>query len=603
MDSQPQEPLGPATPVGGHSTDQLLNKKLGQRAAVEAPSPVPEAECPSKTKFSRKKIWIILGFVLLLLGITGAVIGALVGTGVIKVGHSSSSVIATETPEGTSSEGGHSRDDGASDDTNIKDDNDTDGNNSSEDGEQLECTAAKDIPTNAKGTFLDPTSWYEIKDFNCTFTDETIGDLPLVGLFVDWDDSARANPNVPPLNEPWGSYGEKPIHGVNLGGWFSLEPFITPSIFEFSESDGVVDEYTLCKHLGPIDAAKKLEKHYATYIGEKDFKEIADAGLDHVRIPFGYWAVAVYDDDPFVFRISWRYLLRAIEWARKYGLRVKLDLHAGPGSQNGWNHSGKEGDINWLSGTNGTQNAERTADIHDKLSKFFSQPRYKNVVAFYGLLNEPSYLLDQSDIAEWTAQVYEIVHDNGMEARQVFSDSMKGLDAWSGQLTGYNESLVIDTHQYTIFSGLVSLTHAEKIEFACASMMNQVSTSMGRNGFGPTMVGEWSQADTDCVPQLNGVGSGARWDGTFEKTSPMCPTADERCNCDKANESPENYSEEYKKFLLIFAIAQMDAFETGWGWFYWTWKAETAAQWSYKHGLDNGYMPEKAYSRDRKSVV
>ena len=29
-------------------------------------------------------------------------------------------------------------------------------------------------------------------------------------------------------------------------------------------------------------------------------------------------------------------VFRAISWARKYGLRIYLDLHAVPGSQNGW---------------------------------------------------------------------------------------------------------------------------------------------------------------------------------------------------------------------------------------------------------------------------
>ncbi len=38
------------------------------------------------------------------------------------------------------------------------------------------------------------------------------------------------------------------------------------------------------------------------------------------------------DDNP---NNSLRYFLRVLEWARKYGLRVCLDLHAVPGSQNG----------------------------------------------------------------------------------------------------------------------------------------------------------------------------------------------------------------------------------------------------------------------------
>jgi glucan 1,3-beta-glucosidase len=34
--------------------------------------------------------------------------------------------------------------------------------------------------------------------------------------------------------------GDETIRGVNLGGWFVLEPWITPSIFE-ATSDDVVD--------------------------------------------------------------------------------------------------------------------------------------------------------------------------------------------------------------------------------------------------------------------------------------------------------------------------------------------------------------------------
>jgi glucan 1,3-beta-glucosidase len=34
-------------------------------------------------------------------------------------------------------------------------------------------------------------------------------------------------------------------------------------------------------------------------------------------------------------RTIYRYFLQVLGWARKYGLRVLLDLHALPGSQNG----------------------------------------------------------------------------------------------------------------------------------------------------------------------------------------------------------------------------------------------------------------------------
>ncbi|KAH8878926.1 glycoside hydrolase [Thozetella sp. PMI_491] len=463
------------------------------------------------------------------------------------------------------------------------------------------CTKSDGIPSSLKGTWMDVTSWADMTGFNCTFTDATVGDLPIVGLNSSWDDSAQANPNVPALNKPWDSYGKRPIRGVNLGGWLSLEPFITPSLFDPIGGKSIGDEYTLCSTLGPDQAAKTLEKHYATFITEDDFKQMAAAGLDHVRIPYSYWAVKTYDGDPYVFGVSWRYLLRGIEWARKYGLRVNLDLHAVPGSQNGWNHSGRQGTIGWLAGSDGAVNAQRSLDIHNSLSKFFAQDRYKNVIAFYGLVNEPGKAITQDDLVTWHAEAYKIVKDNGVTAAQVFSDCLLGLPAWKGKLQGYGDSLVVDAHQYTLFDdNLIALKHAGKIQFACQTYSEQVTLSVDTStGFGPTMVGEWSQADTDCTKYLNGVGNGARWVGTFSANgdSPKCPTQDKQCSCDQANADPSTFSSDYKSFLLTWAEAQMSTFEKSWGWFYWTWKTESAPLWSYKAGLDGKYMPPVAYER------
>ena len=81
---------------------------------------------------------------------------------------------------------------------------------------------------------------------------------------------------------------------MNLGGWLSLEPFITPSLFDtYQVGMNIVDEYTLTQHLGP-QAAQTLEKHYATFVTEQTFAEIQAAGLDHVRIPYSYWAITTY---------------------------------------------------------------------------------------------------------------------------------------------------------------------------------------------------------------------------------------------------------------------------------------------------------------------
>jgi glucan 1,3-beta-glucosidase len=60
-----------------------------------------------------------------------------------------------------------------------------------------------------------------------------------------------------------------------------------------------------------------------------------------------------------------------------------------PGSQNGWNHSGKLGTINFLNGPMGLANAQRTLDYIRILAEFVSQPEYSDVVAMFSVLNEP----------------------------------------------------------------------------------------------------------------------------------------------------------------------------------------------------------------------
>ncbi|KAL9636065.1 MAG: hypothetical protein Q9164_003063 [Protoblastenia rupestris] len=496
--------------------------------------------------------------------------------------------------------------------------------------ENLKEISESDVPPEAKNTVLDPFTWYDTKDFNVTFTNEAVGGLSVIGLESTWEDTAKANQFVPALDKEW-KYGEMPIRGINLGGWLSIEPFITPSLFnQYKPNQGIVDEWTLTKQLGPSNAAETLEKHYAKFITEKDFEDIKNAGFDHVRIPYSYWAVTTYPGDPYVPKISWRYLLRGIEYARKYGLRVNLDLHGLPGSQNGWNHSGRQGSIGWLNGTDGPTNAQRSLDIHTQLSTFFAQERYKNIITIYGLANEPKMThLKISDVVAWTTSAAQIVRKSGLKAKIAFGDGFLGLTKWQGQLQGI-EGLVLDAHEYVIFDpNQIALDHRKKLEYACTGWTGQMSQSLNTaTGFGPTLCGEWSQADTDCTPYLNNVGAGTRWEGTLQSTdrsvavlTPTCPSKSSACSCEQANADPGDYSDQYKKWLLMNAQGQMTSFETAWGWFYWTWVTEGATQWDYKAGeclcvsvrkfviwradfsalrigMANGILPKKTWDRD-----
>jgi glucan 1,3-beta-glucosidase len=141
-----------------------------------------------------------------------------------------------------------------------------------------------------------------------------------------------------PVSHP--RYARCSSRSINIGGWLNLELFITPALYEPFNLQAV-DEWTLSTLLqaqnGNLDV---IANHYATFITEEDFAQIAAAGLNWVRIPLPFWAIEVYPNEPFLAKTSWTYFLKAIEWARKYGLLINLDLHAVPGSQNGWNTVG-----------------------------------------------------------------------------------------------------------------------------------------------------------------------------------------------------------------------------------------------------------------------
>ena len=87
--------------------------------------------------------------------------------------------------------------------------------------------------------------------------------------------------------------------------------------------------------------------------------------------------------------LALRYFLKAIQWARKYGIRINLDFHALPGSQNGWNHSGKLGSVNLLNGPMGMANVQRSLEYIRIIAEFISQPHIQDVVQMFGITNEP----------------------------------------------------------------------------------------------------------------------------------------------------------------------------------------------------------------------
>ncbi|KAL8972398.1 MAG: hypothetical protein Q9197_002793 [Variospora fuerteventurae] len=376
-------------------------------------------------------------------------------------------------------------------------------------------------------------------------------------------------------------YNGDKVRAVNLGGWLVLEPWITPSIFEeWSTTNTVLDEYTYTMTLGKSEALSRLHNHWSTFITQDDFHAIAQAGLNHVRIPIGYWAVAPVEGDPYV-QGQLDYLDNAINWAREAGLKVLLDLHGAPGSQNGFDNSGKFGSIEWQQGDTVSQ----TLTAIENLSNRYAGAT--DVVTAIELLNEPlGQSLDLDGVRDFYRNGYGRVKAASSDFAVVISDAFQDFSSYWNDFGSDLADLILDTHQYQIFSPeQVGRSPSDHVAAACALGPQLAGTNK------PVIVGEWTGAQTDCAKWLNGLGKGARYDGTF-------PDSSYTGSCEgKYTGTVAGLSSDDKNNIRSYLEAQLDAYEQRTGWAFWTWKTESAPEWHMKDLLAEGLFPQPLSSR------
>lgn len=151
--------------------------------------------------------------------------------------------------------------------------------------------------------------------------------------------------------------------------------------------------------------------------------------------------------------------------------------------------------------------------------------------------------------------------------------------------------------------GLVSMPRAQQAEFPCTAWKNDLKDASLHAG--PTMVGEFCIATTDCGKYLNGIGLGSRYDGTLNQnenspTTPVCPN----CTCAGVDDW-KSWTPQYKDFLLKFMEKQMDSYEASVGWFYWTYKTEDHINphWDYLLAWEQGFAPKNVNVRKNHCEV
>ena len=71
-------------------------------------------------------------------------------------------------------------------------------------------------------------------------------------------------------------------------------------------------------------------RHWDEFYNENDIKQLAAAGISHLRIPVGYWIWDVVDGEPFPVPAATDdegqrfYLKRLLKWAEDSGTKVSI---------------------------------------------------------------------------------------------------------------------------------------------------------------------------------------------------------------------------------------------------------------------------------------
>ncbi len=358
------------------------------------------------------------------------------------------------------------------------------------------------------------------------------------------------------------------IKGVNLGNWLVLEKWMSPALFEGTTAE---DEYYLPTQLSPEVYEARIKIHRSEYITERDFVTINRMGMESVRIPVPYFIFG--DRKPFIGCIE--ELDKAFNWAEKYGLTILIDLHTVPLSQNGFDNGGISGVCKWAQEP---EEIEFALSVLERLAK-----RYGNRKGLFGIqpLNEPitenmwetmdvqnRYTPADPELAKGSAPItMDFLRQFYLEAYDRISEYMPKdkfvvihdgfeLMAWKDFMQEEKYSnVILDTHQYLMVAEArgCSQTVEGYLKYIKEELQPQI-TEMEK--YFPVICGEW------CL--FNSLACGCDTKGGQSVLNGV-----------EGNRQESLSPEEKKEIYETLAKAQLDLWEKGSGYFYWSYKLLT----------------------------
>ena len=383
----------------------------------------------------------------------------------------------------------------------------------------------------------------------------------------------------------------KKIKGVNLGNWLVLEKWMLPELFE---GTGAEDEVWLNRKMNPAELKEKMKEHRDTFITEQDFAFIKEQGIWLLRIPVPYF---IFGDRP-PFNGCVEYLDKAFDWAEKYGLQILIDLHTVPGSQNGYDNGGLTGVCKWCKNP---EEVEFALTVLERLAK-----RYGQREGLYGIeaLNEPiSFLVYATAPSTGKAVDKEEAKGSGYvplpflenfyrnayrrlrkilpeNKTIVFHDGFR-LRHWGKFFRKeHMKNVALDTHIYIFAMESFVPIHMPWVYQIYIKSQQRLIERIQRDV--PVVVGEWCICNKYAEKAVSGKSA--------EKSS------------DRSAQAAAQDELRKKRYLEIAAM-QLQAWESGAGWIYWSYQFKPNRKepldekwkesWDFSRCVENGWIEFK----------
>ncbi len=183
--------------------------------------------------------------------------------------------------------------------------------------------------------------------------------------------------------------GEKVIlRGTNFGGWGIMEDWFCP----FTDPAGEDNAYlALVERFGTEKTHELFKWYRSNWITETDYKNVAELGMNVVRLPVWYRNFQSDDDGTWYAdangNIDFSELDEVIAMCRKYGLYLIIDLHGLPGYQNDYDHCGRSKSMSLFDDT--AKGARYREVVKDFWVTIAEHCKGDPTIAMYDLMNEP----------------------------------------------------------------------------------------------------------------------------------------------------------------------------------------------------------------------